>query len=117
MRAVGSVEEQAAQLRPACDLWESPFFQDWVKGTREELQALKELPWALGHRGLASNHDKILESCGLALPKDRQEFYECFIAMKTVVHFVERKLKVLEHQAARYYELLEKEKRRREDER
>lgn len=114
---LGTLEERREALRLWVDLWESPAFQGWVKGVRNELEALKDLPWALGKKSVETQHEKVLESCGLAFPSgDSQRLFECFLATKAVVHYVGRKLQELESEATRYYELLKLEQKRRDRE-
>lgn len=113
---LGELEVKRNSLRPAAELSEYPQFVLWAQGIREELQALKEIPWALGSEPMRE-HIKILESCGLRFPKDSRELYECFLAVKTVVHYTEKRLRELELDAKRFRGLTLKLKRIAEEER
>lgn len=86
-------------------LVESPDFQELlVKPVREELAGLKDIPFGLGVK-VNADQARALELCGLATPKDARELYEVFLATKAVVYYVEGKLRQLESQSAKFYEL------------
>lgn len=116
MRGLDELEKQRAKVKPVADLCKSQEFTVWAKESRATLAALKELPWALGSRP-AKAHTDLLDSCGLRFPEDTKELYECFLAVKAVVHYTEKRFRDLEAQAERFYVLTEKMTRIMEEER
>lgn len=101
------LEHKRELVRPAGELMENPHFVAWVQGVREELKALKELPWALGSRA-GQTQMKILESCGLGFPETSEKLLECFMATKAVVHWAEKRLREFEQDAERYRKIVRK---------
>lgn len=116
MTDLGELERKRELLRPMAELMENAHFVSYVSGIRGELQALKELPWAIGPKP-AREHVEILKSFGLGFPNDSKELYECFLAAKAVVHYTEKRLRELEQAAKRFQTLTDKLKRIMEEER
>lgn len=115
VRELGGVDEQLAQLERWVMLAEHVPTRDWLEGVRSEIEALKSVPFRIGDKSVEGVLGAILESCGLGFPRDAREQFDCFLAVKTVVHWAERKLKEIEDNARWYYELL-REKRKIEEE-
>ena len=97
-------QDHLDSLKSFAELWEFPGFQDWVIGVKKELEALKEVPWSLGNLG--TNYGEALAQCGLRMPKTREDLLEAFMCARSVVHYVEGNLGLIESQALAYHELL-----------
>lgn len=115
VREVGTRAEEIAYFERWAMILGNPPTRDWIDGIKSELETLKNLPFRIGDRSSDPAIDAVLESCGLRLPTDAKEQYECFLAVKTVVHWVERKLKELEENAEWHRKLLEREREGADD--
>jgi len=116
IKEVSSISLSANELQglePSSILWSNPSFQDWVTGIREELKALKELPWGLS-TPKQSNMNILFAAFGMRWPVDSRELYETFLATKAVVHYVEERLRLVESQSNKYHKLLKKIQEREE---
>lgn len=95
--------EQLAHLTRMRQLWENPDFQELiVKPLREEMEGLKDLPWALDAEETPGQL-RALESCGLKPPATVEDLYRVFLATKSVVHYVQGNLRRWESQSQRSY--------------
>jgi hypothetical protein len=100
------LEQKRDTLAPLIEMYNSEAFQKWVGELINEMDTLKEIPWALivgDHK-----HREVLASCGLSVPTNQQEVFECFMCVRAIVHYNLKRVKALESAAERYGSLLQK---------
>ncbi len=100
------LEQKRDALTPLVEMYNSEVFQNWVKELIKEMDTLKELPWAVIVN--AKVHEELLNSCGLSVPKDQEEVFECFKCVRAVVHYNLKRVKALEAASERYNSLSQK---------
>ena len=94
------LQQQLAMLEPKHQLWTFPHFQDWVKMT---LAQLNNIETAL----MSSSWDnktlkEYVENMGLTVPKNQEEQFRLYLAVKGVLGFERQKLRLLETQSDNY---------------